>query len=128
MTPRPRRIDQALGIRDAVTPLLRAKGIPERGNSRLTIKTDDSEISDIEFGLRTPFARLHITDNSDRIRNWATKGAPLFTSKNLPYGLDIWTGRKVFNLEWDEESGKVDLVTFKRGRWEEVVLRLAERA
>ena len=46
-------------------------------------------------------------------------------SKNLPYSLDILCGRKVFNIEWND-AGEVQLVSFKRGSWEETVLLWGE--
>ncbi len=30
----------------------------------------------------------------------------------------LMSWQKVLNIEWDEETGQVDLVSFKRGEWE----------
>lgn len=42
----------------------------------------------------------------------------------MKYGLDIWVGKKVFNLEWDE-SGTIDIINFTRGPWEHLLFALA---
>lgn len=63
--------------------------------------------------LRTPFQKIPEPTNK------ALKGA------NLSYGLDIWTqSGKVLNIEWDTQES-TQLVSFKRGAWEEVVLSWA---
>ena len=38
----------------------------------------------------------------------------------LPYGLEIWQGRKVMNLEWSDDAFLI--VSFRRGPWEKVFL------
>lgn len=41
-----------------------------------------------------------------------------------PWTLDIWAGRKVLSLEWTEQSEDIDILSFRRGDWEQVVLSL----
>ncbi|MFK7732935.1 MAG: hypothetical protein AB8B48_15040 [Pseudomonadales bacterium] len=41
-----------------------------------------------------------------------------------PWTLDIWAGRKVLSLEWFEQSEEIEILSFRRGDWEEVVLSL----
>ena len=43
----------------------------------------------------------------------------------LPYGLDIWQGRKVLNLEWSDDQFVI--VSFRRGPWENVFLERPTR-
>ena len=38
-----------------------------------------------------------------------------------PYGLDIWHGKKVLNLVWDE-SESLEIVSYKPGEWEEILV------
>ena len=42
----------------------------------------------------------------------------------LPYGLDIWHGKKVFSLEWSDD-GRTNIINFKRGDWEAELLALS---
>lgn len=41
-----------------------------------------------------------------------------------PWTLDIWAGRKVLSVEWTEESEEIEILSFRRGDWEEVILSL----
>lgn len=45
----------------------------------------------------------------------------LIAPRQLPYRLNIWQGRKVMNLEWDDDDALV-IVSFRRGPWENVFL------
>ncbi len=38
--------------------------------------------------------------------------------RTLPYGLDIWHGKKVFSIDWDDAEG-VEIRSFARGEWED---------
>ena len=40
------------------------------------------------------------------------------------HGVDIWAPNKVLNLMW-EDDGSVEIVSFRRGTWEETILNLA---
>src|SRR3954463_5447115 len=46
---------------------------------------------------------------------------------DLSWGLDVWHGRKVLSLQWDDE-GQVEVMSFTRGPWEAEALALAEPA
>lgn len=46
---------------------------------------------------------------------------------DLPYGLDVWAPRKVLNVEWDG-AGRVQLIGYKPGPWEDELRDLANRA
>jgi hypothetical protein len=39
---------------------------------------------------------------------------------NLPYGLDIWTPKKVLDVEWDNSS-MIELIGYDPGRWEQLI-------
>ena len=52
--------------------------------------------------------------------------ADLRPPQNLPYGLDLWTPQRVFNIEWDVR-GNVALVSFRPGEWEAELIAAAER-
>lgn len=42
----------------------------------------------------------------------------------LPYGIDVWQGKKVFSQEWADD-GRTRVISFKRGAWEAAFLALA---
>ena len=44
--------------------------------------------------------------------------------RHLPYSLDIWAGKKLLSIEWDDE-GQVDLRRFARGDWRAKLLVLS---
>lgn len=39
-----------------------------------------------------------------------------------PCSLDIWAGRKVFSLEWNERTEELTVLSFRRGDWEATIL------
>lgn len=68
-------------------------------------------------------------NNFGPISVWASGGLnviyrsptrPMANKKNLEYGLDVWMAGKgkVFYIEWNEDSSKIDIVRFIRGAWE----------
>lgn len=68
---------------------------------------------------RAPSQRL---DNPGIARE--TKHHPvregLAAPEPLPYGLEIWQGRKVLNIEWSGDEFVI--VSFRRGPWENMFL------
>lgn len=37
------------------------------------------------------------------------------------YGLDIWFGKKVLSVQWDQED-EVEVISYRKGEWEEKLL------
>lgn len=74
----------------------------------------------LEMSYRTPFQKVP-GPSAKTIRLDALNGLTMPRDINLPYGLDIWIGRKVFNFEWCAD-GRFEIVNFKRGEWENTVL------
>ena len=112
------RTARALAIRDHLLPLIRAQGaMKEIGGSGLRSVT--WEVGGFGFMLRSPFTP------------WPD--APLFSynealakqraSPVLSWGLDVWRGRKLLSLQWDD-AGRAEVISFTRGPWEEEVLAL----
>ncbi len=69
---------------------------------------------------RTPFLKLPPVPETVKYLAAQTEKRP----GNLGYGLDIWDRSgvgKVLNIEWDD-SGTIELVSFRRGDWEKKVL------
>ncbi|MEM8497919.1 MAG: hypothetical protein AAF542_07840 [Pseudomonadota bacterium] len=46
------------------------------------------------------------------------------SASQKPWTLDIWAGRKVLSVEWQEQSEEIAILSFRRGDWEDVVLAL----
>jgi hypothetical protein len=100
--------------------LLKAKGqwksIGVHGDRERMLGFD---LGDLSMLYRTPFQPL--PQASEHVRYIR---AMLGGRGNLPYGLDIWhNGKKVMLVEWDE--GEFQLVTYKPGEWEFLMLDLA---
>jgi hypothetical protein len=77
-----------------------------------------AQLMGLSLGFRAP--RYLMTAAGDK-----TTYAMKFYGR-LPYGLDIWEMNKVLNMEWASD-GKIDIVSFRRGSWEEVLLSAAYR-
>ena len=124
MTPRQQG---AFAIRDAVMIKLRQEGsfkeIKNMGPMlgwECTYRGDGS----LEILYRTPFQVLP-EPSATTIRRAALEGFIIPSDINFPYGLDIWVGKKVFNLEWHDD-GRFKIINFTRGEWEKTVLSWAE--
>ena len=108
--------DRAIELRDAALRVLERYGRWRPCGSRdLHMLTAD--VSNLLILHRTPFQKIF--KPTDRMKYMA---AVLGRSpRTLPYGLDIWHGRKVLSIDWDEAEG-VEIRSFTRGKWEDTVL------
>jgi len=110
------RLDTAICIRDAALEKVKKEGQFEDTNvgPLLVWKGDEFAISH-----HTPFQKFP-PPGEDFLRKCYAAGVD--PTNNLPYGLDIWdTKGKVLNIEW-HNNNHVELVSFKRGEWEEKIL------
>jgi hypothetical protein len=118
--PRQTRRARAIAWRDRLLPWLTAHGKP---TTRVGIFHVEATIGEFEIFYRTPFTRLpqrNLTSYRDALRRQQT-GSP-----NLPYGLDVFYRRlKVMNVEWNGH-GRIDLMEFRAGPWEDQLARLIE--
>ena len=76
---------------------------------------------DLLMMYRTPFQKLPSAKRGI-LRKYMEAG--IMPKAKLPYGLDIWDmdGKvMVLNIEWDDK-GRVELVSFRRGDWEQKIL------
>ena len=84
------------------------------------------------MSLITPFQKFHREPPSIPTRiegDVARYGAAVLMSqrKRLGYLLDVYDENgKVFNVHWDND-GNIEIVSFKRGNWEEEILHAVER-
>ncbi len=99
------RLEEAIELRNAAQALLSRYGRPE----------------ECTYGRRVCFryGSLNISLRPT-LQPWLARPFSL----NLANGLDIWCPKKVMNIEWDEK-GLVELVSFRRGKWEETLHQLA---
>jgi hypothetical protein len=110
------RIKRAIVIRDKALNMLRNRGTWQtiRGPGAKSIRVLMYKATDLKMMHRTPFQRFGETPD------YAKYLAALYGSNrtyNLPYALDVWSGKKVLNIEWADD-GRVDLVSYKPGDWE----------
>jgi hypothetical protein len=116
--------DVAIKIRDATLIRIRAEGKFKHAQNfgpLLSWAAPKTSRCQIRMSLRTPFQKLPLQPPK-MVWQAALLGHPSPTQLSLPWGLDIWSPRKVLNIEWDEVTGRIDLVSFRRGEWEKEVL------
>ena len=116
----------AITLRDAALIVVKRAG-SRHSVSRISGKCLLARVGSISIGYRTPFQRLPAPAIGDDLKYLAAslgKGPP---PVNLPYGLDIWSTKKVLNIEWDDH-GNVVLVSLRRGEWETELTTVSEDA
>jgi hypothetical protein len=125
------RTETALQLRDYALSIARDHGSYELvGDAKYLMWRGDT----FTILHRTPFQ--HRTEPDEAAKKLAAKiGASVDEAKYaatlhgvklpeaLPYGLDVWHGKKVFSLEWSDD-GRSRVISFKRGPWEEELLAL----
>ena len=112
-----RRLIAAIRIRNAALKKLKKEG--QVGYTDFCLLSAWSGF-EVYISYTTPL-QMASPPSGDVLRKCYAAGVdPVF---NLPYSLDIWSRKdKVLNIEWDYDDN-VDLVRFKRGKWEEEVLQ-----
>lgn len=118
------RLEAAVFIRDAALIKIRAEGEFENLQNFDPMLSWDApkELGyNMHMSLRSPFQKLP-PQSPKLVKQRALSGLYQRRKVNLPWGLNIWTGRKALNIEWDEQTDQVDLVSFRRGDWENAVL------
>ena len=114
------RTARALAIRDHLLPLIRVQGEMEEigGSGRRMVMWKAGRFA---FALRSPFTAWGI--KAAPPRSYSAAQAKQRANPVLPWGLDVWHGRKVLSLQWDD-SGRVEVISFNRGPWEDEALAL----
>jgi hypothetical protein len=112
---------EAVLIRDAALEILAATGrfvLIEPAGRIL-----EARLGEMHLLYRTPFQKLDERSADLKVRIALFEQA---TGKKVPrdleYGLDIWCGRKVLNVEWSTSGDRIDVVSFRRGAWEQQLL------
>lgn len=126
------RIEDAIQLRDHALKIVRQHGsYQSAGDTRVLLWRGEA------FAImhRTPFQKWSEPDDAakklaainsvslDHAKYAATLRG-IKPPEALPYGLDIWHGKKVFSLEWADD-GRAHIISFKRGPWEDELLALA---
>jgi hypothetical protein len=108
--------DRAIELRDVGLSVLEAYGRWKPCGSRdLHMLTAD--VSNLLILYRTPFQKIF--KPSERMKYMAAVfGQP---PRTLPYGLDIWHGKKVLSIDWDDAEA-VEIRSFAPGKWEDTLL------
>src|SRR6266568_9324681 len=115
------KLGRALILRDAGLTIVRRMGLWEAVGVRRRatsgageMKLLSARLGGLHISYRTPFQQLPQADDASRYRA-AQHGLTLH--QNLPYRLDVYTTKKVLNIEWDD-NGNVVLVSLHPGAWE----------
>lgn len=107
------RIELARAVRDHLMPIIIAEGVLERvGKSRcVRWKTGDWQAIYI-----TPFSNFHDWPSDHKTYTEAVLCREK-RAKTLPYQLDVWRGKKVCSIEWNDDEIKI--ISFQSGDWYE---------
>ncbi len=118
------RTARALAIRDHLLPLIRVQGaMKEIGGSGVRMVTWEAE--PFGFALRSPFTPW--PPGAPSPGSYGAAQAKQRANPVLPWRLDVWHERKVLSLQWDY-AGRVEVISFSRGPWEDEVLALGPGA
>lgn len=111
--------ERALAIRDHLLPVVRERGRLQiqRGALRLIVFENGPWI----VNHWTPFNALSPEEASSPGYRHALQRQ--HTRPNLPYGLDVWHGKKVLSILWSDQA-HFEVSTFVRGSWEDEALKL----
>lgn len=108
--------DRALELRDASLSVLERCGRWRPCGSRdLHMLTAD--VGNLLILYRTPFQKIF--QPSERMKYMAAVFGQV--PRTLPYGLDIWHGKKVLSIDWDD-AGAIEIRSFTPGKWEDRLL------
>jgi hypothetical protein len=114
-----RNIELAVQIRDHLLSRIPNWSSMDIGESRTV---------EIPIEIREFSAAIWSTVTVDAIETLTPlhlAGMPITAKAKLSHTLDIWSGKKVFSLRWDQES--TELITFQRGPWIQELLETMER-
>ena len=117
---RVRNIEVAIQIRDHLLSRIPSWSSMDIGESR-TVKIP-IEIREFSAAIWTTVT----LDATEVVTPLHLAGMPIAARAKLSHTLDIWLGKKVFSLRWDNEF--VELVTFQRGSWVQELLAMGAHA
>lgn len=115
-------VEAAIAIRDRILERVKREGQFERTNIGPVLIWNGAD--GFKAIHRTPFNKLpprKTPDSSEGKYLYALIEQQRGGSINLPSGLDLYApgvSGKVMNIEWDDSSGQLHLVSFRRGDWE----------
>jgi len=115
------KLERAIRLRDLALPVVK-RGAWEPNTGESVTHINILSYRDAGFAI---FYRMP----SESVLESADKTAPPQkpANGNLPYGLDIWFGEKVLNIEWADD-GTVELRDYKPGRsWERRLSKVSTR-
>jgi len=123
---KPVRLIRALRLRDIAISLLKEFGVWEPiqlGNGR-SLKVLQFQMGNISMILSTPFQKLP-NKNGDESMKYVAALNGIKRTDLLPYGLDVFSPKKVMNITWDT-NGACELIAFRPGPWEAELEVLAQ--
>ncbi len=110
--------DRALAIRDHLLLLVRQGGIEVQ---RDIVRLVTFERASWVVHHWTPFNDLQPGEASSPGYRRALERQ--HATLDLPYGLEVWHGVKVFRVLWADD-GRFEVISFIRGPWEDLALAL----
>ena len=116
------KLQRAIKLRDLALPVVVKRGAWETTEGASVAHVNVLSYRDSGFAIfyRMPSQSIPQSSDSTVVPQKAANG-------NLPYGLDIWFGEKVLNIEWADD-GTVELRDYKPGRsWERRLSKVSAR-
>lgn len=103
-------------IRDAALAIVRLHGEWERIHN-FPHPVLGYENEGFKLLYRTPFQPIPVSNKA------TSQGIAPSTQRAMykAYGLDIWFGKKVLSVQWDQED-EVEVISYRKGEWEEKLL------
>lgn len=120
------RIQRALMIREVALGVIRTHG---RKSTRYGWEGEhvEADLGELHMSHRNQTRWLTTSPVIKKLPRSDAMSEGYGAARILECGLDIWTpSRKVLNIEWSIDDQEVDLVSFRRGAWEDALLASAQ--
>jgi len=124
------REERAIELRDLALPIVVELGAWETvtfasiPGSRMRLRVyRDNEFT---IAYRTPFQAIPKCPQpvAPDLSPYEVAAAEQNAPRDLPYGMDIWSGGKVLNIGWADD-GRVELHGYRPGDWERRLRKMA---
>ena len=112
------RIQRAMELRHIAIAVVKARGRWHEMRSGPHLLIYHDEVSKLTITYRSPSRTLP----GDAPTAVPHPGLPSF--RNLPYGIEVFQGRKMLNVEWADDGG-MNILGYTPGSWEGDLSKLA---
>jgi hypothetical protein len=91
--------------------------VRERGHTKAVgpLKILEVDLDGLMIVHQTPFSGLEPEPRAPTYQHALVKQA---AEPSLPYGIDVWSGKKVLSVKWNQDD-RLQVISFHPGEWEE---------